>query len=57
MDVATLSMVNSLSRTPSVIGMHVLKMSMDIEQTTNLNMISMMIPASPTLGKNVDVSA
>ena len=57
MDIAAYSIANSLMQTQNEVGISILKKAMDSAEAANLKLLSMLVPASSTLGTNVDISA
>ena len=56
-DIAAYSIANSLMQTQNEVGISILKKAMDSAEAANLKLLSMLVPASSTLGTNVDISA
>ncbi|GMA98682.1 hypothetical protein PIPA1_14820 [Pelosinus sp. IPA-1] len=56
-DIAAYSIANSLMQTQNEVGISILKKAMDSAEAANLNLLSMLVPPSSTLGTNVDISA
>jgi len=57
MDIAAISVTNSLGTIQNSVGIRVMKMAMDLEKTSSANLLSMLVPPSPNLGQNIDIKA
>lgn len=57
MDIAALSIDYSLNKTQTEAGIQILKKVMDTSETNSTELLSMLVPASATLGTSIDISA
>jgi ATP-dependent protease HslVU (ClpYQ) peptidase subunit len=56
-DIAAISLALSQNSTQRAIGASVMKIALNFDKVTNANLLSMMLPPSPTLGRNLDIGA
>jgi hypothetical protein len=56
MDIPALSVVSSQLSTQQAVGVSILKKAMDTAETSTVQLLSLMVPPSDTIGTNIDVS-